>query len=71
MKPVFMVNGLLVGVSLERVYFRFGLEASDVQFKLINIFRSVSLFVIRLVEIFDSAVDCLISKKWLWGRNDN
>ena len=47
-----MTNSLLIGVEFERVHFRFGLEASDFQFKLISIFFSLSLFPIRLVENF-------------------
>ena len=47
-----MTDSLLVGVVFKRVNFRFGLEAPDVQFNFRNIFRSLSLFMIRLVEFF-------------------
>ena len=50
----FRTNSLLVGVALERVHFRFGLESSNVKFKFRNLLRSLSLFPIRLVEILYS-----------------
>ena len=45
----FINNSLLEDVAFKQVHFRFGLEASDIQIKFRILFRSLSLFVIRLV----------------------
>ena len=46
----FVTNSLLVGVAFERFHFRFGLEFSDVQVEFRNLFRSLSLSPITVVE---------------------
>ena len=43
---------LLECVEFKQVHFRFGLEASGVQVEFRIIFRSLSLFMIRIVEEF-------------------
>ena len=45
-----MTNSLLISVAFKQAHFRFGLKASYVQFNFRNIFLSLSLFQIRLVE---------------------
>ena len=47
-----MIDSLFGGVAFKRVNFRFGLEASDVQIKFINIFHYPYIFLIRLVDEF-------------------
>ena len=47
-----MTDSRLVGVSFERVNFRFWLEATDVLFNFRILFRSLYLFSVRLVVNF-------------------
>ena len=47
-----IINRLLVGESFERINFRYGLEASDVQFKFINIFCFLSIFLVKFLGKF-------------------
>ena len=47
-----MTDSLHVGVAFERVHFLIGLEAPDVRFNFRNLYCSLSLFPVRLVEIF-------------------
>ena len=48
----FITDSILAGVAFERVYFLFGLEDPDDQFNFRNIFSSIYLILIRLVDFF-------------------
>ena len=47
-----MTNNLLKDVEFELVRFRFGLETSNAQIESRSLLRSLSIFLIRLVELF-------------------
>ena len=51
-KDRFITDSFLIGVAFKRVHFQFGLESPNVQFNFRNIFHSLSLYLIRLVENF-------------------